>query len=63
MNGGIKMANSPQPVTASQATRILTAIDRADRERAYADSLQMNAQQITGTRYRIRLNEKPSKDR
>ena len=46
-----------EPVTAYQAVQILTAMDRAERDGAYAESLKMDAQQIEGTRYRIRLNE------
>jgi len=57
------MSGTQQPVTASQAGKIVTALDRAERERAYAESLKMDAVQISGTRYRIRLNEKPAKDR
>lgn len=52
-----------EPVTTPQVIRILHAIDRADRDGAYAESLRMDAQQIEGTRYRIRLNEKPIKQR
>ena len=43
--------------TQQEITRLLTAIDRDQRDSDYADAIKFDAQQIDGTRYRIRLSE------
>lgn len=43
--------------TQEEINRLLAAEDNAERESSFAESIRMDAQQISGTRYRIRLNE------
>ena len=43
--------------TQQEITRLLNAIDRDQRDSDYADAIKFDAQQIEGTRYRIRLSE------
>lgn len=45
------------PTQQQQIERLLNAIDRCQRDIAYVSVIKFDAQQIEGTRYRIRLSE------
>ena len=45
------------PTQQQQIERLLNAIDRCQRDIAYVSAIKFDAQQIDGTRYRIRLSE------
>lgn len=43
--------------TQAQVDALISAEDRATKDSNYADAVKFDAQQITETRYRIRLSE------
>lgn len=43
--------------TPQEVSRLIAAKDRATRDSEYVESLNFEAQQITGTRYKIKLTE------
>ena len=43
--------------TEREVTRIIVAVDRATRDCEYAESIKLDMQQITGTRYSFRISE------
>lgn len=43
--------------TQQEVTRIISAVDNATRESDYADTVKMDAQLISGTRYKFRFSE------
>ena len=50
------MANERQ-LTPDEITRMIADKDRCIRDTAFVDSIKIDTQQITGTRYRFRLTE------
>ena len=52
-----------EPVTAKQATDIIHMVDCYQREKAFVESLRLEGEQITGTRYKVIINERPTKER
>ncbi len=49
--------------TPAEIERILHAIDTATWESDYVDSIRMEEEQISGTRYKIILNDEPASER
>ena len=46
--------------TEKDVDRIVRTAEQAQEDSAYAESLKLDAQQITGTRYKFRISEAPS---